>query len=159
MEKLAGFRKELREAQEGSHPEIEERLIVVKMEKEMAIRSAECFKEYQIQCANSLYETEMISSNEVYEQEKAALKDRMLAEIEERKKKLKEERENFDINNESSLESQKSVTTRKNTRASGRQTEEKKEKKGKKTDKLILSPLKDEEVREDLTQLRKAMKK
>ncbi|KAI8612009.1 Sds3-like-domain-containing protein [Chytriomyces sp. MP71] len=97
FEKLAAFKQELRDVQDGTHHEFEERVAILEFERSAAIRRAELFRNYQIETANSMYQAEKEAYDQEYLAEKQGLRDKILAQLEERRKKLKEDRENFDM--------------------------------------------------------------
>ncbi|KAJ3069750.1 Sin3 histone deacetylase corepressor complex component SDS3 [Podochytrium sp. JEL0797] len=116
FEKLAAFKQELREVQDGTLPEFEQRVAQLEYDRQAAIAKAELFRNYQLECAVQMYKAEKEAYDLEYLNEKQGLRDKILQQLEERRKKLKEDRENFDISHEISPESQKTIT-RKTTRA------------------------------------------
>ncbi|KAJ3298154.1 Breast cancer metastasis-suppressor 1-like protein, partial [Blyttiomyces sp. JEL0837] len=153
-EKLAALKKELREIQDGKHQEFEERVAVLEMERQAAIQKAKMFREYQLECASRLYKAELEHSNNEYLSERQILREKILAAIEEKRKKLREDRENFDVNTDTSLESQK---TRKITRANAAKFPDEKKEKRRKTNAVptLSLQLKDQDISEDLSTLKK----
>ncbi|KAJ3075067.1 hypothetical protein BCR33DRAFT_715095 [Rhizoclosmatium globosum] len=160
FEKLAAFKQELRDVQDGTHQEFAERVALLEFERNAAIKKAELFRNYQLECAMAMYQAEKEAYDQEYLAEKQGLREKILQQLEERRKKLKEDRENFDVSNEVSSESQK-TTTRKTTRAqAAKMTDEKKEGRGKSKGKASNGPtlpiqVKDHEMYEDLAMMRR----
>ncbi|KAI9349999.1 Sds3-like-domain-containing protein [Zopfochytrium polystomum] len=148
LDKLAKFQDEIREIQEGVHVEFQDRLRELEIERDAAIAKARLFLEYRLSCARETFKLEKAGSDEEYEAEKTALFDRINAAIEDRRKRLKEDRENMDIP-DPTLTS----TVRKITRSNAARAPESKDKKRPKHPQL--HPLKEHEIMEDLTWLRK----
>ncbi|KAJ3285967.1 hypothetical protein HK104_009232 [Borealophlyctis nickersoniae] len=158
-DKISLFKQEMREVQEGIHPDFEDSVNQLAAERDWAIKKAELFRNYQIECANHLYQIEHETSMREYMQEKQSLRERMISGLEERKRKLKDDRENFDINNvDAAIEAQKTIGTRKATRATAaKQPEEKKEKRRKVTNMGgLVFLLKEHEILDDMGVVRRA---
>ncbi|KAJ3097488.1 hypothetical protein HDU97_004855 [Phlyctochytrium planicorne] len=154
FDKLAEIKQELKEILDGTHEEFEERVAILDIERQQAIHQAELYRDYQLECADKLYQME----KELCLQEFAGLKDRILASLEDKKRKLKEDRDNFVITNDISLDSQKAIGTRKATRAlTAKQPDDKglKRRKTNNTNPVLPFQLKDSEIFEDLNVLRK----
>ncbi|KAJ3394556.1 hypothetical protein HDU84_007730 [Entophlyctis sp. JEL0112] len=117
FEKLAAFKQELRDVQDGTHQEFEERIALLEFERKAAIRKAELFRNYQLECANVIYQVEKEAYDQEYLAEKQGLREKILQQLEDRRKKLKEDRDNFDVTNDFSSDSNKAIYTRKTTRA------------------------------------------
>ncbi|KAJ3220379.1 hypothetical protein HDU67_000046 [Dinochytrium kinnereticum] len=155
FEKLAQIRQELKEILEGTHEEYEERVAILESERQAAVRQAELYRDYQLECAERLFESERESCL----QEFTGLRDKILSNLDEKKRKLREDRENFIITNEISLDAQKAIGTRKATRAlTAKQPDERKEKRRKTNSSTPVLPfqLKESEVFEDLNFLRRS---
>ncbi|KAI9340304.1 Sds3-like-domain-containing protein [Obelidium mucronatum] len=116
FEKLAAFKQELRDVQDGTHQEFAERVAQLEFERSASIKKAELFRNYQLECAITIYQAEKEAYDQEYLSEKQGLREKILSQLEERRKKLKEDRENFEISNEVSSDAQKTIT-RKTTRA------------------------------------------
>ncbi|KAJ3105737.1 hypothetical protein HDU96_008450 [Phlyctochytrium bullatum] len=154
QEKLSNIRQELKDILEGTHEEYKERIAILEMERLAAIHQAELYRDYQLDCADRLFQLE----KEQCLQEFEGLREKILARLEDRKRKLREDRENFALTNDISLEAQKAIGTRKATRAlTARQPDDRKEKRRKTNNSNPVLPflLKDSEAFEDLQLIRK----
>lgn len=94
------LKREIRELEAGSHPEFKERLKELEKEKQQLTEKANRWKEYQLQCAEAAYKEEREQAEQEYRTEKEGLKERLLAQIEERKRKLQEDKEALTIDND-----------------------------------------------------------
>ncbi|KAJ3231885.1 hypothetical protein HDU81_003450 [Chytriomyces hyalinus] len=164
FEKLAAFKQELRDVQDGTHQEFEERVALLEFERKAAIKRAELLRNYQLECANSMYQAEKEAYDQEYLAEKQGLRDKILHQLEERRKKLKEDRENFDLTHEVASDAQKTMYTRKTTRAqAAKQPDDKNgygrgKPKGKdKNGPTLPVTLKDQEVNEDFAELKRKL--
>ncbi|KAJ3138791.1 hypothetical protein HK100_012251 [Physocladia obscura] len=161
FEKLAAFKQELRDVQDGTHHEFGERVALLEFERKAAIRKAELFRNYQLECANAMYQAEKEAYDQEYLLEKQGLREKILSQLEDRRKKLKEDRDYFDASNEVS-DSNKAIYTRKTTRAqAAKLPDDKKEGRFKAKGKASTGPslpiqVKDHELYDDLTILKRS---
>ncbi|RHZ75804.1 hypothetical protein Glove_209g177 [Diversispora epigaea] len=103
-EKLKQIDEEIKAVREGTHPEFEERLqqIIEKRDQKLERHSLAL-----ISRQNSIqreYETETSRIEEYYQTQRQAINDRIIAEIEEKKRKLAEDYESYDIHNDTNME-------------------------------------------------------
>ncbi|RUS21242.1 hypothetical protein BC937DRAFT_93233 [Endogone sp. FLAS-F59071] len=121
-DKLKAFQSELRAIQDGTQPEFLERLADLEETREMMIDQKQLFRNFQIECAEKQFELETTQAEEEYMvsqwafkairrrpkfglhsyeiiAEKQGLREKMLAGVEERRRKLKEDKDNLDISN------------------------------------------------------------
>ncbi|KAJ3026382.1 UNVERIFIED_CONTAM: Sin3 histone deacetylase corepressor complex component SDS3 [Siphonaria sp. JEL0065] len=162
FEKLDAIKQELRDIQDGVHQEFKERVALLEFERSASIRKAELYRNYQLECAIAIYQAEKEAYDQEYLTEKQGLREKILQHLEDRRKKLKEDRENFDISNEISTDLQKQIT-RKTTRAQAAKMPEEKtavgrgyKAKGKAANGPTLPvQVKDHEMYEDLAAMRR----
>ncbi|CAG8572589.1 2424_t:CDS:2 [Diversispora eburnea] len=103
-EKLKQIDEEIKAVREGTHPEFEERLqqIIDKRDQKLERHSlAFISRQNSIQ---KEYETETSRIEEYYQTQRQAINDRIIAEIEEKKRKLAEDYESYDIHNDTAME-------------------------------------------------------
>ncbi|RUP52403.1 Sds3-like-domain-containing protein, partial [Jimgerdemannia flammicorona] len=98
-DKLKAFQSELRAIQDGTQPEFLERLADLEDTRDTMIDQKRLFRNFQLECAGNQYELETKQAEEEYMAEKQGLREKMLAGVEERRKKLKEDKDNLDISN------------------------------------------------------------
>ncbi|RKO97878.1 hypothetical protein CAUPRSCDRAFT_926, partial [Caulochytrium protostelioides] len=96
--KKRAFELELERLDRGDHPEYLERVLLLEMARRSAVRHAELLRAHQEASARALYDREAAASAFDYDAEQQRLKARMLANLEDRRKRLRAERESFDIN-------------------------------------------------------------
>ncbi|KAI8927180.1 Sds3-like-domain-containing protein [Entophlyctis helioformis] len=158
-EKINAFKSETREIQQGIHPEYLEAFSMLERERDLAIKQAELFRDYELECAQRIYQLEYEASLAEFNAERDGLREKMLQELDEKKRKLKDDRDSFDVSNDASLENMKAVVgTRKATRQTVQRVEEqqKKEKRRKAPNgPVLVFQLKDHEIYDDLGVLRR----
>jgi hypothetical protein len=97
------LKRELREILNGTHSEFVRKLEDLEEDRKESINRAESWRKYQLELASSLYKMEQVQAEQEYLAEKEGLKDRMLAAIEEKRKKLKEDMDILVIDAASSI--------------------------------------------------------
>ncbi|KAG9302768.1 hypothetical protein G9A89_009545 [Geosiphon pyriformis] len=103
---------EMKGIQDGTSPEYEERLQMLMEEREYTINQANAYRKYLLEVSERIYNEEIEQADEYYKQERDELKEKLLADVEERKKRLKEEQANYDLLHDAALE----ASTRQNSR-------------------------------------------
>lgn len=96
-ELLKRAKEELREVQMGTHPEYISQLKLLERARDDEVKSAGLFRDYQLECTQNIYQLEHETAINEYEAERDGLEDAMLAELEENRRALVEERESFDL--------------------------------------------------------------
>ncbi|KAJ3321548.1 hypothetical protein HDV06_004084 [Boothiomyces sp. JEL0866] len=160
-QQLEQYHKEIKDIQAGIvvtypgvHPELKNSIELLEIEYNEALLEAEVLKKYQLECSQKVYELERDLCIQEYRAEHEGLQEEMLEQLEARKRKLKEDRESFDLGNDGSIDTFKPAT-RKTTR-NGSKLEERKEKRRKPQIQATINLLlKDNEVIDDLNLIRK----
>ncbi|KAJ1528288.1 hypothetical protein HK405_002537, partial [Cladochytrium tenue] len=57
-DKLGTYQKEIREIQDGTHPEFRDRLTALEAERNATVARAELFRQYQHDCAHRIFQAE-----------------------------------------------------------------------------------------------------
>ncbi|KAJ3276420.1 hypothetical protein HDV01_005043 [Terramyces sp. JEL0728] len=167
QQQLEQYHKELKDIQAGMvitnigvHPEFKNSIELLEIEYNDALVEAEVLKKYQLECSQKVYELERDLCVQEYrvsltnKAEHEGLQEEMLEQLEARKRKLKEDRESFDLGNDGAIDSFKPAT-RKTTRNGGK-IEDRKEKRRKPQIQATISLLlKDNEVIDDLNLIRR----
>ncbi|KAI9355108.1 Sds3-like-domain-containing protein [Zopfochytrium polystomum] len=148
VDKLTRFRREIAEIQQGTHQEFRDRVSLLEMERERAIMLARSFSEYQWDCASNAYRSEAEAAQQEYEAERRLLLEKVLSGIEERRKRLREDRESTDF----SSEPDPKVGIRKGPKRDAQRVPDGKDKKRSKIP--LITSLKESEMMEDLLVLR-----
>ncbi|KAI9105947.1 Sds3-like-domain-containing protein [Phlyctochytrium arcticum] len=164
QDKLASFNEDVQSITQGQHPEFVDILRVFERDRIEAMEYASYFKDYQLECANVIYEHEHDYTIAEYKREREALRERMLQVLDDKKRKLREDRENFDVHAGphkdavvvDPIEDQR-LGTRKATRSHAARSEEKKDKR-RKTQSLpgIVVSASDDAALHDLSIIRRA---
>ncbi|KAG0172743.1 hypothetical protein DFQ28_007451 [Apophysomyces sp. BC1034] len=92
-EKLQSLQEELRHIQEGTHSGFKEVLSDLEHKREQSIADAECFMEYQLTFAEQQYDQDMATVEDEYENERRNLHDTLMSAMEERRKQIKEDKD------------------------------------------------------------------
>ncbi|KAI9017000.1 Sds3-like-domain-containing protein [Gaertneriomyces semiglobifer] len=126
------LREDLRDVLQGTHPEFEVEIRRYAIERERIIQQAELFMEYRVECARAMQEHEHILTMEEYQKDRESLRTKMLAVMEERRRKLREEKESFDESIDyDTLQEEKPSAARKQTRSHAAKNDERREKRRK----------------------------
>ena len=96
-QKLAQLKEEMQQIQLGTHPEFEYRLAQLDRERQLLEDKAQLWKQYQDQLAMEMYRSECEFIEQEYRQEKDGMKERILQQIDERRRKIREERDQLSI--------------------------------------------------------------
>ena len=94
----------LRIAYEGSHPIFSDRVQELERDRDECILRANLWRDYQLACAETMYHLEREQVEQEYLAEKNGLKEKMLQQIDERRKRLKEDRDALSIDNDASMD-------------------------------------------------------
>ncbi|KAF1802919.1 Sds3-like protein [Mucor lusitanicus] len=96
-EKLQSLQDEIRTIQEGTHSTFTETMTDIEMRREQTIHNAEYFKNYELTLSKHQYDQEMNLIQDEYETERHNLHDLVLQAIEDRKKQVKEDRDDYEF--------------------------------------------------------------
>ncbi|KAJ3149113.1 hypothetical protein HDU86_007056 [Geranomyces michiganensis] len=118
-EKIAEFKEGARQVLAGTHPEFQDVQRKLEDDRNRAIAHAELFRDYQMECAAFMYKHEHDMAIAEYKRDREAVKERMLSVLEDKKRKVRDDRENFDVSHivaETTIEDSR-TGTRKATRS------------------------------------------
>ncbi|KAJ8322593.1 histone deacetylase and transcriptional regulator [Batrachochytrium dendrobatidis] len=118
--RLDKFAKETKELRMGIYPEYLDALKVLEQERDAALVEAALFRDYTIECAKKVHQLEHDTCLTEYVGEKSGLRESMLNQLNEKKRKLKEERDGFDVATDAGIEATKNVGIRKAARLNQR---------------------------------------
>ncbi|ORX87526.1 hypothetical protein K493DRAFT_80977 [Basidiobolus meristosporus CBS 931.73] len=154
-EKSDGLSRELKQIYHETHPEFKASLEELVSQRDESLYATKLYREYLTTHVERIYEAEVQKAEEEYEREKQGIKEKLLATIEEKKSKLKEDKDSSQIINEYAIESpSRSHSTRKLRKRNMEHTEVKPTKRRNLSGPAISIALKEEEIREDMTMLR-----
>lgn len=97
QDKLANLKKQLEEVRNGTHPELIRRLKQLERQYHERLRLNNYYRDYLIECVEKDYILEKNSAVKEYEEKKADLKENLLADFEDKKKMIENERTNMEI--------------------------------------------------------------
>ncbi|KAI7892604.1 Sds3-like-domain-containing protein [Mucor mucedo] len=98
-EKLQSLHDEIQTIQQGTHSAFTDSLSDIEIRREQTIEYAEYFKDYELSLANHQYDQDKSILQEEYENERHNLHDMVLQSIDDRRKQIKEDKDDseFDI--------------------------------------------------------------
>ncbi|KAI8585946.1 Sds3-like-domain-containing protein [Geranomyces variabilis] len=118
-EKIAEFKDGARQVLAGTHPEFQDVQRKLEDDRNRAIAHAELFLKYQMESAARMFKHEHELAMTEYKRDREAVKERMLSVLEDKKRKVRDDRENFDVSHivaETTIEDSR-TGTRKATRS------------------------------------------
>jgi hypothetical protein len=98
-DKTEDIERDIHDILSGRHAEYLDHVQELEMTRDEEILKAEIIRDYQIQVAEALYRAEIEDCINDFEHEKDNLKQRIMQSIDDRKRKLKDDKDNFDIHN------------------------------------------------------------
>ncbi|XP_067641968.1 sin3 histone deacetylase corepressor complex component SDS3 isoform X2 [Eurosta solidaginis] len=99
--KLAILNKQMEELKQLIHPDFVKRLKKLEYQCRERLRLNEIYRDYLKECVEKDYQSERRAAQKEYEEKKIDLKDNILADLEERKKLIENERYNLELTNDS----------------------------------------------------------
>ncbi|KAH8549199.1 Sds3-like-domain-containing protein [Umbelopsis sp. PMI_123] len=94
QEKLNALQEDLLAIQQESHPSLRECIADLEKVRQQVIHQARLIMEYHITCTDEQFQTEISSLEDDYTAEKQGMRDMMLNALEEKRKKLRDEKDN-----------------------------------------------------------------
>ncbi|CAJ0862918.1 3857_t:CDS:10 [Entrophospora sp. SA101] len=149
---------DIKAMREGIHPEYEEQLQQLIEKREQMLEKARLYRSYRLECVEKMFEAEIKQVEKDYTTEKQGLKEQMLADIDERKKKIKEEYEGFDVTSDSVIESSTRYHPQRKLRTRVKEETEVKVKKTKLSRPTVSVKLHESEINDDLAEIGKLLK-
>ncbi|CAJ0650019.1 4892_t:CDS:2 [Entrophospora sp. SA101] len=146
---------DIKAMREGIHPEYEEQLQQLIEKREQMLEKARLYRSYRLECVEKMFEAEIKQVEKDYTTEKQGLKEQMLADIDERKKKIKEEYEGFDVTSDSVIESSTRYHPQRKLRTRVKEETEVKVKKTKLSRPTVSVKLHESEINDDLAEIGK----
>ncbi|CAJ0868543.1 11406_t:CDS:2 [Entrophospora sp. SA101] len=148
---------DIKAMREGIHPEYEEQLQQLIEKREQMLEKARLYRSYRLECVEKMFEAEIKQVEKDYTTEKQGLKEQMLADIDERKKKIKEEYEGFDVTSDSVIESSTRYHPQRKLRTRVKEETEVKVKKTKLSRPTVSVKLHESEINDDLAEIGKVI--
>jgi Sin3 histone deacetylase corepressor complex component SDS3 len=97
QDKLASLKKQLEEVAVGSHPELLRRIKQIERQYHERLRLNNYYRDYLIECVEKDYILEKNAAVKEYEEKKSDLKENLLADFEDKKKLIENERTTMEI--------------------------------------------------------------
>jgi hypothetical protein len=97
QEKMAGLTKESQQLTEGTHPEYIDQMNQIEKTKNEKLHISKTWRDLLIKTVENTYKTECEAIENELAAEKESLNQRLMATLQEKKKKLEEEKNNMDI--------------------------------------------------------------
>ncbi|KAI9285149.1 Sds3-like-domain-containing protein [Umbelopsis sp. AD052] len=94
QEKLNALQEDLLAIQQESHPSLRESMADLEKTRQHVIYQARMIMEYHITCTNEQFQAEISSLEDEYTAEKQGMRDMMLNALEEKRKRLRDEKDN-----------------------------------------------------------------
>ncbi|KAF9287596.1 Sin3 histone deacetylase corepressor complex component SDS3 [Mortierella alpina] len=155
---MARYKEEMDAILNGVHPDFHDQLQDLAEARDAAIASARLYRDYQFECAQQAYELETEMAEDEYMNEREGLREKMLAVIDNKRRALRDDKENLDIANDFALEP---VTRAHQTRKLRKRVPETEINKGPKRKANMPAPVRwvavDSDALEDLNSMRKVV--
>ncbi|GAB5593636.1 hypothetical protein Unana1_08536 [Umbelopsis nana] len=94
QERFSAFQEDLLSIQQETHPALRECISDLEKARQQVIYQARLIMEYHIDCTNEQFQAEIAGLEEDYLAEKQAMRDMMLNALEEKRKRLRDEKDN-----------------------------------------------------------------
>ncbi|KAG0202059.1 hypothetical protein BGX28_005309 [Mortierella sp. GBA30] len=101
---MARYKEEMDAILNGVHPDFHDQLQDLAETRDTTIANARLYRDYQFECAQQAYELETEMAEEEYNGEREGLREKMLTVIDNKRRALRDDKENLDIANDFALE-------------------------------------------------------
>ncbi|CAO3662356.1 unnamed protein product [Rhizopus stolonifer] len=153
-EKLVSIDKELKEAQKATHVSYLDGLSDLENTRQKMIDDGQLFKEYQKQMTDHQFETEIYQAEEEYLLETQEIREKLYNVLEEKRRKLKEDKDNCDLAYDAILDSQSRSNKRNLRRRGAENLDNKSNKKKQMNGPALVFKLKEDSINTDIQQMR-----
>ncbi|RKP39759.1 Sds3-like-domain-containing protein [Dimargaris cristalligena] len=155
-DKIKEINLSVKEICDGTHPTYLDKVKVLRSIRDAALTKAELLCNYQLGGAYKLYKDEIVRLEEEYNAEKEELRERLRNSIEDRLKRLKEDRDILDINQDFPGDAGPRSNSKRNLRKRGPEPTDQKTSKKKRQVSVTLSyAVTEEDAQEDLSLMKK----
>lgn len=156
-EKLLSINNELKESRKDTHTTYLDGLRDLENMRQKMIDDGQLFREYQKQMADHQFELEIYQAEEEYLLETQEIREKMFNVLEEKRRKLKEDKDNYDLTYDLILDTQ-SRLNRRNLRKRGTENPENKSNKKKQMNgPALVFKLKEDDLNSDMQDIRNAI--
>ncbi|ORX95904.1 hypothetical protein K493DRAFT_314767 [Basidiobolus meristosporus CBS 931.73] len=155
-ELMSSLENEFRQVFEGEFEEYAEQIEDLEKICEEKILAAQLHRDHHLDQLEKDYEAELERAQQEYLKEKESLKERMLLQIEEKKKKLREDKDQLEINNDIAIEASARVhTTRRHRKRDAQHPEGRTSKRRHMTADVMILQLKEQDISQDVALIQK----
>ncbi|KAI8602612.1 Sds3-like-domain-containing protein [Dissophora ornata] len=117
------YKEEMNAILNGVHPDFHDQMQDLAETRDAAIANARLYRDYQFECAQHAYELETEQAEEEYMTEREGLREKMLAVIDNKRRALRDDKENLDISNDFALEPSSRANHTRRLRKRGQEAE------------------------------------
>ncbi|KAI8967576.1 Sds3-like-domain-containing protein [Mycotypha africana] len=150
LERLESIRQEMLSARKDQHIVYKECLRDLEQMRQKMIDEFSLFKEYQIEVTDRQFKLEIYQADEEYTAEKQEVREKLYNMLEEKRRKLKEEKDNCDLTYDIMMETQARMHKRNLRKRGAEHPENKSSKKKQMTGPALVIGLKEEDIVADL---------
>ncbi|KAJ1656655.1 hypothetical protein IWQ61_003808 [Dispira simplex] len=154
--KMAEIHEAVREICAGTHPVYQEKIKELEETQKVAIHKAKLLCDYQLAAVEKLYTDEIHRAEEEYNTEKEELREKLRNSVEERLKRLREEKDVLDTSHDGNLDGNSRGGSKRNLRKRGADQNDAKPTKRKHPATITLPYMaSDDDITDDLTLIKK----
>ncbi|OAC97648.1 hypothetical protein MUCCIDRAFT_186003 [Mucor lusitanicus CBS 277.49] len=156
-EKLHAINQELKSAHQDTHPSYLDGVKDLEAMRRKTIRDGVLFREYQNEVTDNQFQLEIYQAEEEYTAEIQDIREKLFASLDEKRRKLKEEKDNCDLAYDVILESQSRLHKRNLRKREKEHPESKSSKKKQLTGPALVFKLKDDDILSDIQAMRNGL--
>ncbi|KAI8092466.1 Sds3-like-domain-containing protein [Halteromyces radiatus] len=156
-EKLLATQNEISQAHNNTHRQYKEGLILLESIRQKTIEDGRLLRDYQTQVTDKQFTLEIHRAEEEYLAEKHEVREKLFAVLEEKRRRLKEEKDNCDLAYDVVMESQTRMNKRSLRKRGMDNGDNKLNKRKQVSGPTLIFRLKDEEVFDDLQAMRNGL--
>ncbi|KAK4511932.1 uncharacterized protein ATC70_003931 [Mucor velutinosus] len=157
VEKLQAINQELKSAHQDTHPSYLDGLKDLEAMRRKTINDGVLFRKYQNEVTDNQFQLEIYQAEEEYTAEIQDIREKLFASLDEKRRKLKEEKDNCDLAYDVILESQSRLHKRNLRKREKEHPENKSSKKKQLTGPALVFKLKDDDILSDIQAMRNGL--
>ncbi|KAL7308192.1 hypothetical protein PS15m_012078 [Mucor circinelloides] len=157
VEKLHAINQELKSAHQDTHPSYLDGLKDLEAIRRKTINDGVLFRKYQNEVTDNQFQLEIYQAEEEYTAEIQDIREKLFASLDEKRRKLKEEKDNCDLAYDVILESQSRLHKRNLRKREKEHPESKSSKKKQLTGPALVFKLKDDDILSDIQAMRNGL--
>ncbi|KAL9557658.1 hypothetical protein MBANPS3_001272 [Mucor bainieri] len=157
VEKMHAINQELKSAHQDAHPSYLDGLKDLEAMRRKTINDGVLFRKYQNEVTDNQFQLEIYQAEEEYTAEIQDIREKLFASLDEKRRKLKEEKDNCDLAYDVILESQSRLHKRNLRKREKEHPENKSSKKKQLTGPALVFKLKDDDILSDIQAMRNGL--